>query len=110
MKVCCGYQRRTSSFRVETSSERRRFGCGGADGALTAALQQSAFAVMLTVPVVKGVEEFGRLLNGDDRPFGEDVELGVGDEGSDFEDVVALAVEAGHFEVNPDEVIGVLHS
>ena len=64
---------------------------------------------MLTVPVVKVVEEFGRLLNGDDRPFGEDVELGVGDESSDFEDVVALAVEAGHFEVNPDEVIGVLH-
>ena len=77
--------------------------------ASAAALQQSAFAVMLTVPVVKVVEEFGRLLNGDDRPFGEDVELGVGDEGSDFEDVVALAVEAGHFEVNPDEVIGVLH-
>ena len=77
---------------------------------MAAALQQAAFAVMLTVPVVKVVEEFGVLVDGDDRPFGEDVELGVGDESSNFEDVVALAVEAGHFEVNPDEVIGVLHS
>ena len=48
-------------------------------------------------------------MDGDDRPFGKDIELGVGDEGGDFEDVVVLAVEAGHFEVYPDKVVGVLH-
>ena len=65
--------------------------------------------MVCAVPVVKVVEDAVRLVDGDDGAFGEGVQFDIGDEGGDFEDVVVLAVEPGHFEVDPDEVVGVLH-
>ena len=45
-------------------------------------------------------------MDGDHRPFGQDVESAVGDDGGDFQDFITLAVQTGHFQVYPDEVGG----
>ena len=61
------------------------------------------------VPVVHGVEHFGRLVNGDDRPFGDDIEMGVGDDGGHLDDHVGVGLEARHLEIYPDQIVAARH-
>ena len=56
------------------------------------------------VPRVHAVEDFIGLMNHEDWPFGQHIQVGVGDDGRDFNDLVAIGVEAGHFHINPDQI------
>lgn len=55
-------------------------------------VDKAGLRVMLGVPVVHGVEKRLRAFDGDFWAFGDDVELGVGDERGDFDDAVFASV------------------
>ena len=61
------------------------------------------------VPLVHGVEDFGRLVNRDYRPFSDDVEIDVGDDGGHLDDHVRVGLEARHLEIYPDEIVAARH-
>ena len=54
------------------------------------------------VPGVHTVEDFIGLMNHEYRPFGQHIQVGVGDDGRDLNDPVAIGVEACHFHIDPD--------
>ena len=61
---------------------------------------------MLTlVPIVHAGKDSGRMVNREQGPFGENRQVLVRYDRSDFDDVVLVRVEAGHFEIDPDEVV-----
>ena len=61
---------------------------------------------MLTgVPFVHTVEDGIMLMNGEYRAFSKHVQLTVGYNGSNFDDVIIVGIKTGHFQVNPDQVI-----
>src|SRR5690606_4131092 len=66
--------------------------------------------VLAGIPLIHAVEQRIGLLDGQRRPFGEHVQLGVGDDGGNFDDHVLVRIQTGHFQVDPDQVIWVLHS
>ncbi len=41
----------------------------------------------------------------DARALGDDPQIGVGDDRGDLDDRVDLRLQAGHFEVHPDEAV-----
>ena len=86
-----------------------RFGLRRADLAVAHALGEAGFAVLVGVPLVHGVEDAVGLMDGVGGAFGEDVEVGVGDQGGDFDDHVFIRVKAGHLQIDPDQVVFVLH-
>ena len=86
-----------------------RFGRRRVDLAFTYALGQAALAMGAGVPLVHSGQRFVALVNGDHRAFGQHVQLAVGDDGGHLDDHVALRLQASHFQVDPDQVIGVLH-
>ena len=43
------------------------------------------------------------------RTFGENVQRFVGDDRGDLENRIAIGVQTGHFQVDPDQVLRVLH-
>ena len=67
------------------------------------------FAVLVGVPLVHSAEDAVGLMDGVGGAFGEDVEVGVGDQGGDFDDHVVVRIKTGHLQVNPDQVVFVLH-
>ena len=65
---------------------------------------------MLTgVPLVHAGQYLVALVDGDDRAFGQGIEVAVGDDGGHFDDDVVVRVQTGHFQVDPDQVLWVLH-
>ena len=48
-------------------------------------------------------ERFVGLVDDEVGPFGDDLELVVGDDGGDLDDHVPGRIEAGHLEVHPHE-------
>ncbi|MCY1368163.1 hypothetical protein D9M69_551300 [compost metagenome] len=65
---------------------------------------------MLTgVPLVHAGKDFVAVVNGDHRAFGQGVQVTVGDDGGHFDDDVGVRVQTGHFQVDPDQVLWVLH-
>ena len=48
-------------------------------------------------------------MDGEHGAFGEDVEVGVGDYGGDFDNHVGIGIEAGHFQIDPDQVVFIEH-
>ena len=55
-------------------------------------------------------QHFVTVVNGDHRPFGQGVQFAVGDDGGHLDDDVAVRIQAGHFQVDPDQVLWVLHA
>jgi hypothetical protein len=47
-------------------------------------------------------------MHGDHRALRDHIQVAVGDDHGDLDDAVAVGIEAGHFHVQPDEVILVL--
>ena len=68
--------------------------------------RQTGPAVLLPVPVVHRRQGRVALVDGQHRSFGEHVQLAVGNDGRDFDDAVGLGVQAGHFQVDPNQVVG----
>jgi len=54
------------------------------------------------------VEHAVGLMHRDHRRFGNGVELRVGDHDRDLDDAIGIGLQAGHFHVQPDEVILIL--
>ncbi|MNR13010.1 hypothetical protein D3C85_1293920 [compost metagenome] len=61
------------------------------------------------VPLIHAGQDFITLMDGDDRAFGEGIEFAVGDDGGHFDDDVMIRIQAGHFQIDPDQVLWVLH-
>ena len=83
--------------------EREAVGGLDVDVRIEDAVDKAGLGVVFRVPVVHRVEERLRSLDGDFWAFGDDVELGIGDECGDFDDAVLASVESGHLAVYPDE-------
>ena len=67
------------------------------------AIDESGLGVMFCVPIVHRIKHGLRAFDGDFRTFGDDVEVGIGDERGNFDDVIDARVESGHFAIDPDE-------
>jgi hypothetical protein len=63
--------------------------------------------VLTGVPFVHRFEFFLGLVDGQNWPFGEDIELTVGNDGGDLDDAMAFRNQTGHLQVDPDQVAGV---
>ncbi len=59
------------------------------------------------VPLVHRLQLGLWLLHCDNRALGQYIEVLVGDHGGDLDDAVALRHQAGHFEIDPDQIGGV---
>ena len=53
------------------------------------------------VPFVHAFENVFGLVNSNDGAFGENVQIGVGNNGRNFENDIFFRIEAGHFQVHP---------
>jgi len=61
--------------------------------------------VLSGVPFVHLAQHLITLVHGQHRPFGKNVELGIGDDGGDFDNAIGVRIQAGHFQINPDQVV-----
>ena len=77
--------------------------------AVAHALDEAGSAMRALVPFVHGVQHSGRLVNRDHGPFGDDVEIHVGDDGGHLDDHVGVGLEARHLEIYPDEIVAARH-
>src|SRR6185437_6730234 len=62
------------------------------------------------VPVIHPRQRLVRLVNRHDRALCKDGELLVGDDGGDLDDRVRVGLQARHFEVDPDQILGAWHT
>jgi hypothetical protein len=67
--------------------------------------------VLTPVPVVHRVEHGVRLVDCEHRPLGQRIQMPIRDDGGDLDDVIAVGLEARHFQVDPDQAqrISVAH-
>ncbi len=85
------------------------FGVAHADAAVSHALGQAGVAVGARVPFIHGGEDGVTVVNGDHRTFGQGVEIAVGDNRRHLDDDVGVGVQTGHFQIDPNQVLWVLH-
>ena len=98
--------RRCSSHCVlRQEIQRPRLRVLGRDAAVTDPLQQTGAAVRGPVPFVHRTEHGGVLVDRNHGPFRHYTERRVGDDRRDLDDVIGLRVQAGHLEVDPDQVV-----
>ena len=57
------------------------------------------------IPLVHRVQYLVGLMDGDDRSLRQYLQPGIGYHGCDFDDLICLRVQAGHFQVDPDQVV-----
>jgi hypothetical protein len=60
---------------------------------------------MFPVPIVHGREHRLGLVDGNDRSLRQDLQVSVGDEGGDLDDAILGGLQAGHFQVQPDQMV-----
>ena len=89
-------------------SHHRRLGFGLVDGGGAHTFYQAGAAMGVLVPLIHPPEHGVGLVYRDHRRLGDNVERAVGDDEADLDDAVAPGIEAGHFEVEPNQVIRVL--
>jgi hypothetical protein len=65
--------------------------------------------VLSPVPVVHRIEHLGALVHRDDRSFRKHRQVLVGYDRGDFDDEVGVGLEPGHFQIDPNEIIGGFH-
>ncbi len=80
-----------------------------ADTAVAYALGEAGVAVGAGVPLIHGGEDGIAVMDGDHRTFGQGVEVAVGDNGRHLDDDVGVGVQTGHFQIDPNQVLWVLH-
>ena len=61
------------------------------------------------IPLVHASQHRLALVHRQHGAFGDDIEVGVGDDGGDFDNAISVRVQAGHFQVDPDQAIGITH-
>lgn len=62
-----------------------------------AAIDETALVMVPCVPFVHAFENIFRLVNGYDRSFGENIQIGVGNNGRYFENDIFFWIETRHF-------------
>ena len=80
-------------------------GLGGIHIARLHARGKPRFTVGSGTPRIHPLEQAIRLLDRDHRPFGDNIELGIGDQGGHLDDPLPVRVEAGHLQVDPDQTL-----
>ena len=99
------HRRRTRRRVLLEKLERLHLGIDGAERAAPHAIGQARLAVGPPVPIVHEREHRLGLVDGDDRPLGNHVQLAIGDDRRNLDDVVEIRVQARHLEVDPDEIV-----
>ncbi|MNY64968.1 hypothetical protein D3C86_2021590 [compost metagenome] len=61
------------------------------------------------VPFIHAGKRLVTLMHRNHRAFGQDIEVAIGNDRGHFDDHVLLRIESGHFQVDPDQVLRVLH-
>tara|TARA_R100000005_G_scaffold79178_1_gene46318 strand:+ start:5661 stop:6173 length:513 start_codon:yes stop_codon:yes gene_type:complete len=87
-----------------------RFRRGGVDATVANAFHEAGARVVGGVPLVHLRQHRIGLMHGDHRPFGKGVQFTVGDNRRHLNDHVPLRVQAGHFQIYPDQVPLLLHT
>ncbi len=59
-------------------------------------------------PFIHGIQQLVALVDRDNRPFGNQFQLLIGNDGGHFDDALLLRVQPRHFQVNPDQPLIVL--
>ncbi len=65
--------------------------------------------MLIAVPVVHGVKHGIALVDGIHRPFGKHLEVFVGYDRRNFDDEIGIRFEAGHFQIDPNEIFRGFH-
>src|SRR5579863_953508 len=65
--------------------------------------------MLVTVPIVHRVQHGPGLMYGEHRTFGQHIEMFVGYDRGDLYDEIGFRLEAGHFQVDPNEIFGGFH-
>jgi len=73
------------------------------------ALDEAGRAMVALVPVIHAGHGLGGLVNGQHGAFRDDLQVGIGNDGGDFDDAVGLGDQSGHLQVDPDEVLLFIH-
>ena len=63
--------------------------------------------MLVSIPFIHTIKLLIRLVNRQHRPLGQDIQLCIGHDGCDFNNTVVGSIEPGHFQINPDQVVGV---
>ena len=77
-------------------------------GAVANPLCETGFAVLASVPFIHATENLLTLPYGQLRSLGDDVEIAVGDDGGDLDDIIPRRIQTGHFQVDPDKAVRIL--
>jgi ribosome biogenesis GTPase len=65
--------------------------------------------VLIAIPIIHGAEDGLGLMHREYRSFGKHVEVFVGYDRRDLDDEIGRRIEAGHFQIYPDEIFGGFH-
>ncbi len=65
--------------------------------------------MLIAIPIVHGAEYGLALVYRENRAFGEHVEVFVGYDRRNLDDEIGLRFEAGHFQIDPNEILGRFH-
>ncbi|AAW75461.1 predicted GTPases [Xanthomonas oryzae pv. oryzae KACC 10331] len=82
-----------------------RFGLRMGDLAVEHALPKTRTAVLIAVPLVHRFQGFQRMRDGQFRPLGKHVQLRIGHDGGDLDNRIAIGIQAGHFQIDPDQSV-----
>jgi hypothetical protein len=84
--------------------ERLFFGLLDADPAGSYSLDQPGLPVLARIPFVHTDEDAVGLANGDDRTGSDFLQVSVRHDGRNLDNPVRRRIQAGHLEVDPDQV------
>ena len=56
------------------------------------------------VPGIHLAQHLIRLMNGKDRAFSKDIQLGISDDCCNLDNTVIVRIQPGHFHIDPDEI------
>jgi hypothetical protein len=74
-------------------------------GTLPDARDQTRLTMMAGVPFIHRRQYGLALVNRKARTLGDHLEIGIGNEGGNLDDVVIERIESGHFKVDPDQMV-----
>ncbi len=57
------------------------------------------------IPFIHAGQHLFWLEHGDFRSFRQDIEFRIGNNGGNFNNLVILRIQAGHFQIDPDQVV-----
>ena len=88
-------------------TERALFGGLHGHARLFDLLDQSRFLMLFLIPRIHAFQDFGLLMNDQIGPFGNNIQLAVGDNRGGFDDQFLFGIKPRHLKVNPDKVLGI---